>query len=223
MLMMAPDIAREAKQAIALIKAFSLELAQYSPESQVMYWLNTYRPTWIRDAIIEAVFQGRYKIISVQHILAIWQRRGQPVCHFTSGFEQIIASHLGSPIHMSTSMMTPPKAEKSSQPNSYSFAPSPLSSSVVTFSAEALGTSTGQETATLSIDAFPVEPVDNLVEIYKATAPGQMSRMAEPEYHNTTTSSDFHMDEMKSLSHSSSQESRPIQPFRPTALPNGTS
>lgn len=220
MLMMAPDIAREAKQAIALIKAFSLELDQYSPESQVMYWLSTYRPAWIRDAIIEAVFLGRYKIISVQHILAIWQRRGQPVCHFTSGFEQVIASHLGSPIHMSTSMMTPPKVQKSSQTCRYSFAPSPLSSSVLTPAAEALETS-AEQAATLSIDAFPVDPVDNLVEIYKASAPSQMSVIAE--HYNTATNSRLNLDAIESQPYGSSRESQPIQPFRPTALPNGAS
>ena len=92
--MVAPELAREAQQAITLIKAFSLELNQYSPESQVLCWLNQHRAAWIRDAIIEAVYQGRYKVISVQHILLIWQRRGQPVRHFTSGFEQVIDSSI---------------------------------------------------------------------------------------------------------------------------------
>ena len=106
--MTALDIGREARQAITLITSFSLELNAYSPESQVLYWLNHYKAAWIRDAVIEAIYQGRYKIISVQHILAIWQRRGQPVRHFTTGFEQVIASHLGAPIHLPTNLASQP-------------------------------------------------------------------------------------------------------------------
>ena len=222
---MAPDIAREAKQAIALIKAFSLDLGQYSPESQVMYWLNTYRPAWIRDAIIEAVFQGRYKIISVQHILDIWQRRGQPVCHFTSGFEQVIASHLGSPIHMSTSMVTQPKDKndvQKKQSSHYDFAPSPLSSSVITQQPKTVEASSdlGRDGHTaLSIDAFPVEPVDNLVAFYKANPSPGLPKTGSA---NALKENNLRVDVGQDTSQVS-RESQPIQPFRPMALPNGSS
>ncbi|MEM6252593.1 MAG: hypothetical protein AAF821_06680 [Cyanobacteria bacterium P01_D01_bin.156] len=215
--MMAPNIAREAQQAITLIKSFSLELEQYSPESQVMYWLNTYRPAWIRDAVIEAVFQGRYKIISVEHILQIWQRRGQPVCHFTSGFEQTIASHLGSPIHMVPSTLVQSGIQQISD-NRYNFAPSPLSSSVITqhFNQESIRDNHRH----LAINAFPVKPINKLVDVYQANTPSatfDAQTLIASEDHKAAT------DQLPVVSYKTMPErginaSRPIQPFRPAAL-----
>ena len=150
--MTALNIGREAQQAIVLIKSFSLELNQYSPESQVLYWLNRYRAAWIRDAIIEAVYQGRYKIISVQHILQIWHRRGEPVRHFTSGFEQVIASHLGAPIHLSIDIASPPRPEVSAP----RILPFPR-----------------QDAHPEMSEAFPIRDGNSLVEIYQASEPRQ--------------------------------------------------
>ncbi|MBE9065188.1 hypothetical protein IQ260_00795 [Leptolyngbya cf. ectocarpi LEGE 11479] len=193
--MMAPDIAREARQAITLIKSFSLELDTYSPESQVLYWLNTYRAAWIRDAIIEAVYQGRYKIISVKHILSIWQRRGQPVRHFTSGFEQVIAKQLGSPLHMSASLVSQPIGPTFSpmnKPDGDDFAPSPMSSSVVVSPTAASSVLSYDHYLSLSIEAFPVESVDTLVEVYQASPP-----------------------ETRDAERLGATSAPPIQPFRP--------
>ncbi|MEB3164445.1 MAG: hypothetical protein VKK80_14540 [Prochlorothrix sp.] len=49
-----------------------------------------YPAAWIRLAVIEALYQGRYKTVSVSQILAIWQRRNKPLCHFGREFESII-------------------------------------------------------------------------------------------------------------------------------------
>ncbi|MDB9376454.1 hypothetical protein, partial [Nodularia sphaerocarpa] len=38
------------------------------------------------------LYQGRYKGISVQQILAFWQRRGQVIYHFNMEFERLICS-----------------------------------------------------------------------------------------------------------------------------------
>ncbi|HAO10786.1 MAG TPA: hypothetical protein DCQ51_06355, partial [Planktothrix sp. UBA8407] len=40
--------------------------------------------------ILESLYQGRYKAISVEHILIYWQRRGQKIHHFTPDFERLI-------------------------------------------------------------------------------------------------------------------------------------
>ena len=50
----------------------------------------TYSVYWIRLAIVEALYQGRYKVISIEHILMIWKRRGQPTYHFNHDFERFI-------------------------------------------------------------------------------------------------------------------------------------
>ncbi len=217
--MMTSELEREAQQAITLIKSFSLELEQYSPESQVLYWLNQYRAAWIRDAIIEAVYQGRYKVISVEHILSIWQRRGQPVCHFTSGFEQVIAAQLGTPLHLSPSMMSHAKqpVEKFGHgdvsPLQVSTEDIPIASRVVV-EADVIN---GGNYPGLSIDAFPVEAKNTLVELYQANVPhkhladdpSKALKTSKPRYKKTLYSSRY-----VSLSKSS-----PIQPFKPEPRP----
>lgn len=216
--MMAPNIAQEARQAITLIKSFSLELDTYSPESQVLYWLNTYRAAWIRDAVIEAVYQGRYKIISVKHILAIWQRRGQPVRHFTSGFEQVIAKQLGEPVHLPANVAARPKAPKvgpMGEPEKDDFAPSPLSSSVMVSPAVKSAVFGHDHDPGLSIEAFPVESMDTLVEVYQASTPpatslSSASRLAGSSSPSRPSATEARATERLGVS------SEPIQPFRPT-------
>ncbi|MEO1590626.1 MAG: hypothetical protein AAFU71_04955 [Cyanobacteria bacterium J06632_22] len=92
---MQPSLAQEARQAILLLTEYAFELGWREPTAQVVQWLETYRPSWIRDAVVEALYQGRYKAISVQQILALWQRRGQPLRHATKDFERTIALPLG--------------------------------------------------------------------------------------------------------------------------------
>ncbi|MBX2866214.1 MAG: hypothetical protein KTR27_21895 [Leptolyngbyaceae cyanobacterium MAG.088] len=213
--MMASQLEREAQQAITLIKSFSLELSQYSPESQVLYWLNQYRAVWIRDAIVEAVYQGRYKIISVQHILSLWQRRGQPVRHFTSGFEQVIAKHLGSPLHLSPSMMshTTRPAEKLGHHDVVPLrvtAQDMLSANSVSFS----NTARYGNYAGLSINAFPVESENTLVQVYQAA--GTRQRVAHTSDAALTTTSDSAEPTSHVEGYGLLGKSSPIQPFQPS-------
>jgi hypothetical protein len=53
-------------------------------------WLQNYQANWICLAVIEALFQGRYKAYSVEQILVTWGRRGKPIYHFTHEFERLI-------------------------------------------------------------------------------------------------------------------------------------
>ncbi|MEL6247184.1 MAG: hypothetical protein AAFY78_08150 [Cyanobacteria bacterium J06648_16] len=92
---MQPSLVQEARQAVILLSEYAFELGWQSPQEQVLTWLETYRPGWIRDAVIEALHQGRYKTISVQQILALWQRRGQPTRHFTKEFERTVGLPVG--------------------------------------------------------------------------------------------------------------------------------
>jgi hypothetical protein len=88
-------IAQEAQQAVNLLKGYSFDVGWHSVEGVVLNWIDTYRATWVRDAVIEALYQGRYKAVSVQQILVMWQRRGQPIKHFTAEFEQVICRQIG--------------------------------------------------------------------------------------------------------------------------------
>jgi hypothetical protein len=80
--------------------AFSL-LSYYSPEPErypqpwtkvklLDRWQRIYPTQWICWALIESIYQGRYKTYCVEQILALWLRRGEPLYHFNSEFEAMI-------------------------------------------------------------------------------------------------------------------------------------
>lgn len=53
-------------------------------------WTRHYSPDWVRLAVVEALYQGRYKLVSVQQILDLWGRRGKTLAHFNREFESLI-------------------------------------------------------------------------------------------------------------------------------------
>jgi hypothetical protein len=75
-----------------LLIHYSFDLNGYSASELVARWQNQYPLSWLHLAVIEALYQGRYKAISVQQILALWQRRGQANFHFNVEFESLICS-----------------------------------------------------------------------------------------------------------------------------------
>ncbi|MCU0536354.1 MAG: hypothetical protein MUD14_20905 [Hydrococcus sp. Prado102] len=86
------DLASEltVAQTAALLTRYGFELKGYTPLELIEQWLRLYPAKWVRLAVIEALYQGRYKAISVEHILGLWQRRGQPTFHFPYDFERLI-------------------------------------------------------------------------------------------------------------------------------------
>jgi len=85
----------EAQQAAVLLEGYRFELGGHDARQWVSLWLEFYRPSWIRDAVIEALYQGRYKSVSVRQILELWQRRGQPIRHVTHDFEAAVCREFG--------------------------------------------------------------------------------------------------------------------------------
>ncbi|ACK69138.1 hypothetical protein PCC7424_0680 [Gloeothece citriformis PCC 7424] len=81
-------------QATILLSRYGFEMKGYIPQELIDKWLNLYPAKWIRAAIIEALYQGRYKAISVEQILKLWSRRQQMTCHFTHEFERLICRNL---------------------------------------------------------------------------------------------------------------------------------
>ncbi|PSO58910.1 MAG: hypothetical protein BRC36_16775 [Cyanobacteria bacterium QH_2_48_84] len=74
-----------------LIRHYSFETGGHSAEELVAQWLKDYEAGWVRLAVIEALYQGRYKAISIEQILHFWSRRGRPTFHFNHDFERLIS------------------------------------------------------------------------------------------------------------------------------------
>ena len=80
--------------AVALLTQYSFDLSGYTARQLVDGWLDDYPANWIYQGVIEALYQGRYKAISVAQLLAAWSRRGQILYHFNHEFERLICSKL---------------------------------------------------------------------------------------------------------------------------------
>ena len=78
--------------AIALLTHYSFDLSGHTASELIKRWQTQYPVNWLHLAVVEALYQGRYKGISVQQILAFWQRRGQVIYHFNMEFERLICS-----------------------------------------------------------------------------------------------------------------------------------
>ncbi|MBW4648802.1 MAG: hypothetical protein KME06_08880 [Kastovskya adunca ATA6-11-RM4] len=83
-----------AAYATALLSHYGFDRKGYSAQALVNYWLKHYPADWVRLSIIEALYQGRYKAVSVEQILAVWKRRGQPIYRFNHEFERLICRKL---------------------------------------------------------------------------------------------------------------------------------
>ncbi|AFZ45876.1 hypothetical protein PCC7418_3772 [Halothece sp. PCC 7418] len=128
-----------------LIENYGFELDGETPQAIAVRWLEDYEASWIRLALIEALYLGRYKAISVEQILNLWCRRGQPKFHFTHEFEQLICRRL--PKSLRDFSLTVEDRRKISSPASKSPEPEPeLEPEAVTEEEE--------ETEPLSINRF---------------------------------------------------------------------
>lgn len=77
------------------------DLGSWEIEPVLSDWLQRFEVAWIHSAVVEALYQGRYKLVSVNQILSLWSRRGGPVRHYSREFESIIS---GQPL-----LFSPPK------------------------------------------------------------------------------------------------------------------
>ncbi len=83
-----------ANSAANLLIHYSFDLSGLSADLLISGWLRQHQANWVRLAVIEALYQGRYKAVSVEQILAFWHRRGQPLYHFNHEFERLVSSKL---------------------------------------------------------------------------------------------------------------------------------
>ncbi|MBW4663400.1 MAG: hypothetical protein KME01_04235 [Chroococcus sp. CMT-3BRIN-NPC107] len=76
-----------------LLTHYSFDLGGCSAEVLIEEWLKTYLDRWIYLAVVEALYRGRYKALSVEQILAIWQRKGQAYFRFNHEFERLVCDN----------------------------------------------------------------------------------------------------------------------------------
>ncbi|MBE9009874.1 hypothetical protein IQ250_06610 [Pseudanabaenaceae cyanobacterium LEGE 13415] len=81
-----------ATQVVDLLTHYSFDLGGNDARQLIDRWHSTYSPHWVRWAVIEALYQGRYKAVSVEQILQLWQRRQQPRYHFNYEFERLVCN-----------------------------------------------------------------------------------------------------------------------------------
>lgn len=84
------------QSAVVLLQHYSFDLDDDhdSAEQVVREWLDEYSPKWVVAAIVEAIFQGRFKTASVDNILLTWSLSGRPQHHFDSQFADLVCSKL---------------------------------------------------------------------------------------------------------------------------------
>ena len=75
-----------------LLTHYSFDLGDRTVSQLTQHWLRDFSATWIRSAVIEALYQGRYKAVSVNQILLLWKRRNQPCYHFNYEFERLVCN-----------------------------------------------------------------------------------------------------------------------------------
>lgn len=118
--------------AVALLSHYGFELRGYTAQELVNLWLRSYSDKWVRLSVIEALYQGRYKAISVEQILAVWARRGQPIYRFNHEFERLISRKLPQ------NLTTPLDSDSADLNSEYSLPPLTLDAHDTTDESEAL-------------------------------------------------------------------------------------
>ncbi|MBD2354562.1 hypothetical protein H6G41_07955 [Tolypothrix sp. FACHB-123] len=126
--MLTPVTDNYADLATALLTHYSFDLSGYTASELIRRWQTNYPIDWLHIAVIEALYQGRYKAVSVQQILNFWQRRGQATYHFNMEFQRLICSKFPESLtSVSTPVLYPAKKSLSPENNNYHLASASVS------------------------------------------------------------------------------------------------
>ncbi|WP_232214642.1 hypothetical protein [Rubidibacter lacunae] len=82
---------------IDFIRHYGFDFQGTTAPKLVAGWCMRFSTAWTRLAAIEALYQGRYKAVSIEQILTTWARSGQARCHFTGEFERMVCRHVLAP------------------------------------------------------------------------------------------------------------------------------
>ena len=77
-----------------LLIYYSFETKESGYDALIHNWLTLYSPHWIRLAVLEALYLGRYKIVSIEQILVYWLKKGNYNLRFNHDFECLICRNI---------------------------------------------------------------------------------------------------------------------------------
>ncbi|NJL21432.1 MAG: hypothetical protein HC895_12385 [Leptolyngbyaceae cyanobacterium SM1_3_5] len=80
------ELATAAIETQLLLSQYNFDLGSWTVERLIDRWLELYPAEWLRSAAIEALYQGRYKAVSVEQILAVLAASQTPLTALQSGF-----------------------------------------------------------------------------------------------------------------------------------------
>jgi hypothetical protein len=105
-------------QAAALLVHYGFDLGGKKAEKLAGEWLTKYPGYWLRLAVVEALYQGRYKAVSVGQLLSMWYRIGQPLYHFNREFERLVCNNFPQDLTLERDAQLPPEDILLSNPES---------------------------------------------------------------------------------------------------------
>ena len=105
-------------QAAALLVHYGFDLGGKKAEKLAGEWLTKYPGYWLRLAVVEALYQGRYKAVSVGQLLSMWHRMGQPLYHFNREFERLVCNNFPQDLTIERDAKLPPDGILLSSPKS---------------------------------------------------------------------------------------------------------
>jgi hypothetical protein len=90
-----------------LLSSYSFEITEANIDELIFFWLSLYPSKWVVAAIVEAIYQGRYKVESVSRILNSWGVRGYPMHHFDYDFADVVCKKLANLSNANVSLTYP--------------------------------------------------------------------------------------------------------------------
>lgn len=66
----------EMQKTVILLQYYHFEESLENLQIILIKWLGKYPASWLPLAVTEAIYQGRLKLVSVEQILTLWERKG---------------------------------------------------------------------------------------------------------------------------------------------------
>lgn len=96
-----PDHTKSAWQKVdpsGILRSYGFEMDESRQDVVLADWEQQFGREWMLLALLEALHQGRYKLMSIGQILRCWERRGQPRLSFDREFQRMVLAEDWQPI-----------------------------------------------------------------------------------------------------------------------------